>query len=311
MLKNVVECNKYKDRNCTQSKKNEEYQYLNLIQDILSDGTMEYSRNGNTKVVIGSVMHFSLENGKIPILTTKRTAWKTCLKELLFFIRGSTDNKILTDQKVHIWDKNTDKEFLKMRGLSHYTPGRTMGPLYGFQHRYWNAEYTGCTSDYTGQGIDQLADAIRILKDPLLRSSRRIVISAWNPEQIDKGVLPPCHILFIFSVTNGDKLSCTLTQRSVDTMLGCPFNIASYSFLTHLIAKHCDLEPYEFIHNGVNVHIYEPHIVAAEEQITRIPFEFPTLTILNKRDNINDYVIDDFEIENYQCHAPIKMDMVA
>jgi len=311
MLKNIVEINKHKNRDLSQPK-HEEYQYLNLLKDIIDEGSMEEGRNGNTKTVIGTAMHFSLENGKIPILTTKKTAWKTCLKELLWFISGSTDAKLLSDQNVHIWDGNTTAEFLESRGLSHYTPGRQIGPLYSAQWRHWGAKYEADPdADYTGKGIDQLQKAIDMLKDPNQRNSRRIIVSAWNVEQLDQGVLPPCHSFFQFSVTEGNKLSCSLLARSQDVPLGEPFNICSYAFLTHLIAKHCDLIPHEFILFGGNCHIYEPHIEAMKEQITREPYEFPTVEILNKRDDINDYVLEDFKVTDYKHHTQIKMAMVA
>ena len=250
-------------------------------------------------------MHFSLENGKIPILTTKKTAWKTCFKELLWFIRGDTDNKILNNQKVHIWDGNSTPEYMKSRGLEYYVEG-DLGPLYGFQWRYFNAPYSSCNEDYTGKGIDQLQLVIDELKNPETRNSRRHIISAWNPCQMDKGVLPPCHILFQFIVTGGNKLSCLLYQRANDEFLGIPFNLGSYSALTYIVAKICDLEPYEFIHYGGDCHLYDDHLDQAAEQITREPYPFPTLEILNKRDNINDYVIEDFKLTDYQYHPQIK-----
>ena len=304
MLKNVVEINKHKNRDLSQPK-HEEYQYLNLIQDLLNEGKLEEGRNGKTLRGVGAAMHFSLENGKIPILTTKKTAWKTGTRELLWFIKGQTDNKILTDQGVGIWKGNTTAEFLEKCGLD-YEPGREIGPMYGFQARFWNAAYTGCETDYTGQGIDQLQKVIDDLKNPETRNSRRHVVSVWNPEQLDQGVLNPCHILYQFVVTDGNKLSCLLYQRSSDALLGKPINYISYSILTCIIAKICDLEPYEFIHYGGDVHLYDDHVEQAREQITREPYPFPTLEILNKRDNINDYVIEDFKLHDYQYHPAIK-----
>ena len=309
MLKNVVEINKHKERD-TSNPKHEEYQYLNLLQDLLREGNLEEGRNGKTIRGVGAAMHFSLENGKIPILTTKKTAWKTCFKELLWFIRGDTDNKILNKQNVHIWDGNSTPEYMKSRGLENYVEG-DLGPLYGYQWRYFNAQYSSCNEDYTGKGIDQLQLVIDELKNPETRNSRRHIISAWNPCQMDKGVLPPCHILFQFIVTDGNKLSCLLYQRSIDTMCGLPFNIASYSALTYIVAKICGLEPYEFIHYGGDCHLYDGHFEQAAEQITREAYPFPSLEILNKRDNINDYVIEDFKLHDYQHHAPIKLQMVA
>ena len=304
MLKHVLKTNKYKNR-CTQEEYHEEYQYINLLQDILNDGKLEKGRNGCTLCTIGSVMQFSLENNQIPILTTKKTAWKTCLKELLWFIKGQTSNKILNSQNVHIWDGNSTKEFMESRNLGHYQEG-DLGPLYGYQWRFFNAQYENCDSDYSGKGVDQLQEVIDCLKDPEKNNSRRMVVSAWNPCQIDEGALPPCHVLFQFHVIDNKKLSCSLYQRSNDEFLGVPFNIASYSFLTHLIAYHCGLEAYEFIHYGGNCHVYDDHFDQIKEQISRTPYPFPKLEILNKRDNINDYVIDDFKIHDYQHHPPIK-----
>lgn len=316
MLKNIVEINKYKDRKqyntfgVFQNKKHEEYQYLNLLQDILNEGHFERGRNGITKCIFGSAMYFSLEDGNVPILTTKKVAWKTCLKELLWFIKGQTSNKILNDQNVHIWDGNSTKKFMKSRNLDHYKEG-DLGPIYGFQWRHFNAQYNSCDGDYSKKGIDQLQDVINCLKDPMKRTSRRMIVSAWNPCQLDEMALPPCHILFQFNVIDGNKLSCSMYQRSIDCPLGSPFNIASYSMLTHLIAKHCDLEPYEFIYYLGNAHIYEEHLEYMEEQLQREPYEFPKINIKQKKDNINDYNIDDFEIINYKYHDPIKMKMVA
>jgi len=304
MLKNVVDINKHKGRDPSKPK-HEEYQYLNLLQDLLQEGQLEEGRNGKTIRGVGAAMHFSLENGKIPILTTKKTAWKTCFKELLWFIHGDTDNKLLNNQNVHIWDGNSTPEYMKSRGLEYYVEG-DLGPLYGFQWRYFNAPYSSCNEDYTGKGIDQLQLVIDELKNPETRNSRRHIISAWNPCQMDKGVLPPCHILFQFIVTDGNKLSCLLYQRANDEFLGIPINLASYSVLTYMIAQLCGLEPYEFIHYGGDCHIYDDHIEQVTEQISREPYEFPTLEILNKRDNINDYVIEDFKLHDYQHHAQIK-----
>jgi thymidylate synthase len=290
--------------------KHEEYQYLDLITDILEEGTMEKGRNGLTKSIFGAAMHFSLENGTIPLLTTKRVAWKTCLKELLWFIRGDTSNDNLKKEGVTIWNDNASREFLDGRGLTHLREN-DLGPVYGHQWRHFNAPYTTCDADYDGKGLDQLAQIIEQLKDPLQRTSRRMVMSAWNPCQLNEMALPPCHILAQFNVTSGNKLSCCMFQRSGDVGLGVPFNIASYSFLTHLLAKHCDLEPFEFIYYLGNAHIYDDHIESLEEQIKREPHPFPKMTVNIKRENINHYVFDDFEVCNYKHHDIVKMKMVA
>ena len=322
MLKSIVAHNKKKRCACDsaivttdtsddrESDVHEEYQYLNLLSDIIVHGNEVKGRNGITKSVYGAAMHFSLKEGTIPILTTKKTAWKTCLKELLWFVRGDTDNKILNKQNVHIWDGNSTPEYMESVGLSHLIDG-DLGPIYGYQWRHFNAPYSSCNEDYTGTGVDQLLNVIEALKDPEQRSSRRLVVSAWNPCQIDIAVLPPCHVLFQFNVTEGNKLSCSLYQRSVDTALGQPFNIASYSFLTHLIAAHCGLEAEEFVYYMGNCHIYEEHIEDMKEQINRDPLPFPKVEIKKVRENINDYEIEDFVVTNYSHHAPIKMKMVA
>ena len=285
-----------------------EQQYLELIKDILQYGIMENGRNGNVLTVVGAAMQFSLKDGKIPLLTTKKVAWKTCLKELLWFIRGDTSNIRLQEQNVKIWNGNGSREFLDSRGLQHLEEG-DLGPVYGHQWRFFNAPYTTCNDNYDGKGVDQMQYVIDALKNPETRNSRRLVISAWNPCQIDEMALPPCHVLMQFNVVDGNKLSCSLYQRSCDVGLGVPFNIASYSFLTHIIAKHCGLEASDFIYHLGNTHIYDDHITQLTEQSTRKPYDFPTLNIKNTRENINDYVVDDFELMNYKTHETIKMEM--
>jgi thymidylate synthase len=288
----------------------EEQQYLNLIKNILENGTWENGRNGKTKAIFGNMMRFSLKDGKIPILTTKKTAWKTCLKELLWFIRGKTNNKLLTEQGVHIWDGNSSRNFLDSRGLQNYEVDE-LGPVYGHQWRHFNAKWQGDSHDYSGEGVDQLQYIIDQLKNPETRTNRRLVLSAWNPCQLDDMALPPCHILCQFNVHDVTKLSCSMYQRSNDEACGTSFNIASYSFLTHLIAKHCGLEAYEFVYFKGNCHIYEEHIDGLKLQITREPYPFPTVSIKQVRENINEYCVDDFEVHNYQHHEPIKFQMVA
>jgi len=288
----------------------EEQQYLQLIRDILDQGVLESGRNGVTKSIFGSAMHFSLEDGVIPLLTTKKVAWKTCLKELLWFIRGQTDAAILQKDGVKIWDANASREFLDSRGLYDNEIG-DLGPVYGHQWRHFNAQYIDCECDYTGQGIDQLQQIIDCLKDPEKRNSRRLVMSAWNPCQLDEMALPPCHVLCQFNVSEGNKLSCSLYQRSGDVGLGVPFNIASYSFLTHILAKHCGLTAYEFVYNLGNSHIYEDHIEPLKSQIEREPYEFPKIIVKNLRENINDYNLEDIEITDYQFHEQIFMKVVA
>ena len=291
----------------------QEYQYLSLLKRILKTGVKEEGRNGTTYSQIGGMMRFSLKNNKIPLMTTKKLAWRVCLKELLWFINGDTNNELLQRENVNIWNGNATREFLDSRGLN-YLSENDLGPVYGHQWRFWNAPYSkeyGCFEDYRGKGIDQLQniiDDINISKQTG-ETSRRLIMTAWNPEQIDEMALPPCHVLSQFHITEGNKLSCTLYQRSADMGLGVPFNIASYSFLTHMLAKHCDLEAKEFIHFLGNAHIYDDHIESLKEQIKKEPYESPKLYIKNKKDDIEDYNITDFEIKDYKYHSQIKMKM--
>ena len=301
MLKRSLQKNKEKN-----GKIHDENQYITLIEDIINYGTMIEGRNGNALTVYGAAMHFDLENNVVPVLTTKKVAIKTCIKELIWFISGKTDNKILKSQNVHIWDDNGSKDFLNSRGLVNLEED-DLGPVYGHQWRHFNAAYKSCNEDYTGKGIDQLSYIINCLKDPKERHSRRLVMSAWNPCQIDEMALPPCHVLAQFNVIN-DELSCSLYQRSGDVGLGVPFNIASYSVLTHILAKHCNLKAKEFIYYLGNSHIYDDHINELKEQIQREPYNFPSITI-SKKDNINDYVLEDIIVNDYNYHPPIKMKM--
>ena len=286
----------------------DENQYLSLIRDINLYGSMQCGRNGNALTAFGSSMHFNLANNVMPILTTKKIAWKTCLKELLWFIKGDTNNKILKNNKVNIWNGNASREFLDSRNL-HHLEEDDLGPIYGHQWRHFNAEYDTCNTDYNGKGIDQLEYIIQALNDPLQKTSRRLILSSWNPCQLNEMALPPCHILCQFNIVETNKLSCSLYQRSGDVGLGVPFNISSYCFLTHIIAKHCNLEATDFYYYLGNCHIYDNHIISLLEQMTKNPYPFPTINIKNKRDNINDYIEDDIEISNYESNNLIKMEM--
>lgn len=288
----------------------EEDQYLRLIRQICDYGTEEQSRNGKVLSIFGNMMRFSLKDGQIPLLTTKKVAWKTCFKELMWFVKGSTSNHELKKQNVHIWNANGSREFLDSRNLPYEEDD--LGPVYGHQWRHFNANYSNCHEDYKGTGVDQLQNVISMLKDPTQRNSRRMVISAWNPCQLDEMALPPCHVLFQFHVSREKYLHCSMYQRSGDVGLGVPFNIASYSMLTHIIAKHCDLIPYEFVYFLGNAHIYEDHIEPLKEQIKRVPYSFPKIQIKNKYENIEAYTLEDITwIDEYTFHEQIKMNMVA
>jgi thymidylate synthase len=286
----------------------DENQYIRLVKDILRHGDMVTGRNGNAKTVIGSAMHFSLEGGVLPLLTTKKVAWKTCLRELLWFVDGDTNNDKLLDKHVNIWEGNGSREFLDSRGLRNLREN-DLGPVYGHQWRHFNAPYTSCDESYDGKGIDQLQYIVDQLKSEETRTSRRLIMSAWNPCQLDEMALPPCHVLAQFNVIGDDKLSCSLYQRSGDVGLGVPFNIASYSFLTHLIANHCGLKAHEFIYHLGNCHIYDDHIDALEEQVKREAYSFSTLGINTVRDNISNYTENDFVVSDYKYHPAVKMEM--
>lgn len=302
MIKHSLE--KLKERN---GEKHDEYQYISLIEDIIQYGEMVLGRNGNALTTFGSAMHFNLENNIVPVLTTKKVAIKTCIKELLWFISGNTSNKILKSQNVHIWDGNGSRDFLDSRGLTNLEED-DLGPVYGHQWRHFNAPYTNCETDYTDKGVDQLEYIINCLKDPKERYSRRLVMSAWNPCQLGEMALPPCHILAQFNVVK-DELSCSLYQRSGDVGLGVPFNIASYSILTHIIAKHCNLKAKEFVYYLGNTHIYDDHIDELKIQIERKPYKFPKINIKNTYTSIDEYSICDIDIINYEYHPSIKMEM--
>ena len=286
----------------------EENQYLDLIKTIIENGSDEQGRNGSVRVHIGASMRFSLKDNTIPFLTTKRLAWKTCLKELLWFMRGDTNNKHLKEENVHIWDDNGSREFLDSRGLQHLEED-DLGPVYGHQWRHFNADYDTCHTDYTDKGVDQLSNIIEQLKNPETRTSRRLVMSAWNPCQIDKMALPPCHVLCQFNVVNGNQLSCCLYQRSGDVGLGVPFNIASYAMLTKIIASICDLEASEFIYFLSNAHIYDDHIESLKEQIKREPYPFPKMLIKEKITDIDSISLENIEIKDYSYHSKITMKM--
>lgn len=302
----------------------EEKQYLDLVRDVLENGDLEKGRNGDTLAVFGRMMRFSLKDGKIPILTTKHVAWKTCFRELMWFVRGRTDNKELQAQGVHIWDANATREFLDSRGLTEYPEG-ILGPIYGYQWRNFNAPYSSQANNSDNAWgitepvdladpplrVDQLQQIIDALLDKTQRYSRRLIMTAWNPAQIEQMALPPCHVLAQFSV-KGNRLSCALYQRSGDVGLGVPFNIASYCFLTHLLAHHCGLEAHEFVHFLGDAHVYVEHETGLREQLTREPLAFPRIRIVAKKEKIDDYDLEDLEfLEEYRHHPKIVLPLVA
>lgn len=269
-----------------------EKQYLTIVKEICSSGDKIEGRNGITYSKNGASMYFSLEHNTLPILTTKKVAVQTCLKELFWFLSGSTNNEILQKQNVHIWDQNADTNDL--------------GPIYGHQWRHFNAPYVDCYTKY--EGIDQIQYIIDCLKDPVKKYSRRLVLSSWNPSQLDQMALPPCHILMQFNVAN-DELSCSLYQRSGDLGLGVPFNILSYCALTHLIAHHCNLKAKEFIYHIGNAHVYDDHMEHLLLQVEKEPYPFAKITIHPHHDTIFEYGLSDIHITDYKSHEPIVLKM--
>lgn len=282
-----------------------ENEYLNLINKILKNGKCKGDRTGTgTLSLFGAQMRFDIREN-FPLLTTKRVFWRGVLEELLWFIKGSTNANELAEKNVHIWDANGSREFLDKLGLHHREVG-DLGPVYGFQWRHFGAEYKDMHTDYTGKGVDQLADVIETIKqDP---NSRRIIMCSWNAADIPKMALPPCHAMCQFYVCNGE-LSCQLYQRSADMGLGVPFNIASYSLLTYMIAHVTDLKPGEFVHTIGDAHIYSNHVDAMNIQIERQPRPLPRLRIKRKVSCIDDFKADDFELVDYKPHGKIAMKM--
>lgn len=257
-------------------------QYLDLLKHVKENGTIKHDRTGTgTKSVFGYQMRFDLQNG-FPLLTTKKLHLKSIIYELLWFLQGNTNIKYLNDNGVRIWDEWADEN-------------GNLGNIYGYQWRSWPAA--------DGKHIDQ----IKILIDGLKNSpdSRRHIVSAWNVSDLDKMALPPCHILFQFYVANG-KLSCQLYQRSADLFLGVPFNIASYSLLTMMVAQVCSYEPGEFIHTLGDAHIYLNHIEQVELQLTREPRELPKMKLNPSVKDIFEFKFEDFQLYNYNPHPHIK-----
>lgn len=257
-------------------------QYLDLLQEIMEHGTVKSDRTGvGTKSIFGHQMRFDLSEG-FPLLTTKKVHLKSIIHELLWFISGDTNIKYLKDNKVSIWDEWADEN-------------GDLGPVYGKQWRSWAAP--------DGRSIDQLSEVIEtIKKNP---DSRRMIVCAWNPADVDKMALPPCHCFFQFYVADG-KLSCQLYQRSADTFLGVPFNIASYALLTMMIAQVCGLKAGEFVHTTGDTHIYLNHFDQVREQLSREPRPLPKMLINPGVKSIFDFKYEDFTLEGYDPWPAIK-----
>lgn len=287
-----------------------EYGYINLLKEIVDHGIHKENRTDVDTISVFSpdILRFDLRNQNIPLFTTRNLGYKWIIKELLWFIRGETDNKILTDQGVKIWIPNTTKEFMDKYKLP--LEENDIGALYGFSIRHWGADYVDCKTDYTGQGFDQLLYVEKLIKnDP---NSRRIIINNWNPSYFGKQVLTPCHMSIIFNVTNG-YLNGLLTVRSSDTCLGLPSNVFSYSVLIYILALRCDLIPGRLNVSLGDAHIYISHLTGIREILNREPYEAPKFYINSevKYKRWEDITIDDFKVIGYRSHPKISFDMVA
>ncbi|MGV0980879.1 MAG: thymidylate synthase [Polynucleobacter sp.] len=257
-------------------------QYHNLMKEVLEKGVQKSDRTGTGTIsIFGHQMRFNLAEG-FPMVTTKKLHLKSIILELLWFLKGSTDNNWLKERGVSIWNEWA-------------APDGDLGPIYGYQWRSWPAP--------NGEHIDQISEVVETLKkNP---DSRRIIVSAWNVADIPRMALAPCHAFFQFYVADG-KLSCQLYQRSADIFLGVPFNIASYALLTHMMAQQCNLEVGDFVWTGGDCHLYSNHLEQVDLQLSRDFFPLPKLNILRKPDSIFDYEFEDFEINGYESHPAIK-----
>ena len=284
--------------------------YLKMCQNVIQYGQPRNDRTGTgTIAIFAEQMKFDLSSS-VPILTTKRVPWKSCIEELLWFLRGDTDAKILDDRGVKIWNKNTTRDFLDNVGLTHLNEG-DCGANYSFQWRHFGADYIDCKTSYINQGIDQIAKIEKLLKED--RHNRRIFLSAWNPCDLNRTVLPPCHVSAQFFVDNKDGLHCHMYQRSCDMFLGVPWNILSYSVLTHLLAMRCGLKPASLTISTGDTHIYKDHLEQVSEQMRRESLASPILLINEsvKTKPIEEILISDFEMIAYHPHSAIKANMSA
>jgi len=287
--------------------RHEEYQYLDLIRDVMETGVEREDRTGTgTLSKFGVQMRYNLRH-TFPLLTTKRVFWRGLAEELLWFIHGDTNANHLAEKGVHIWDGNGSRAYLDSIGLSHREEG-DLGPVYGFQWRHFGAEYTDMHADYSGKGIDQLAEVIeKIRSNP---TDRRIVLTAWNPAALRDMALPPCHMFAQFYVdVAAGEVSCQMYQRSADLGLGVPFNIASYSLLTAMVAHVCGMRPGDFVHVLGDAHVYKNHVEPLKEQLRNHPLHFPTLELNAEKKSIDAFVFEDFKLKDYNCHKKISMTM--
>ncbi|PVV04268.1 hypothetical protein BB560_001237 [Smittium megazygosporum] len=290
----------------------EELQYLDLLSQVLDSGERRSDRTntGTLAIFAPPQLRFDLSNNKYPLLTTKKVFFRAIAEELFFFIRGQTNGNILLKKGIKIWSGNGSREYLDSIGLTDRRE-HDLGPVYGWQWRHFGAEYVDCETDYSGAGYDQLQRIIDTIKSN--PTDRRMILSAWNPADLGKMALPPCHMFAQFYVeapgSKDARLSCQFYQRSCDIGLGVPFNIASYALLTIMLAHVTDLKPGHLIYCMGDAHVYLNHIEALQEQRSRIPRQFPTLTINKKIENIEDFEFEDLQLSGYDPYTKIEMKM--
>lgn len=292
-----------------------EYQYLDLLAQVLENGDERVDRTGvGTRSIFGAMVRFDLSNGTAPILTTKRVYWKTAVKEMLWFLTGGTNIQALLRENVRIWTdwplatyrretgENITQEAFEQRVLeddAFAARWGELGPVYGKQWRRWLG------SD--GQEHDQIADLIRTLREN--PTSRRMLFHGWNVAELGAMALPPCHMVYQYHVTSDGRLNCLLFQRSVDLLLGAAFNYVGATALQLMLAQQAGLRPGELVWVGGDVHLYLNHLDQASEQISREPTPFPRMKLLRHADSIDDYQIEDFEVEGYAPHAAIRAEV--
>jgi thymidylate synthase len=329
------ECNDLKKKAIDEGN-HEEQAYLDLVKKVVEEGRWSENRTGvRTKYIRGAILRFDVSKG-FPLLTSRKMFTRGIFEELMWFLRGQTDSKILEAKGVNIWKGNTSREYidkmaekLKQRASTMESAGDLAkfsekmrlsvlsdkvaarregdaGPVYGFQWRHFGAEYEGPYADYRGKGFDQIERVIRQIREE--PNSRQILLTAYNPAAVDECVLPPCHSVARFEVREG-LLDCTLYQRSADLGLGVGFNIASYAFLMHILAKQTGLKPGEFVWMGDNVHVYENHIEPMAIVCERKPYPFPQIKFRNQRLHVEHYEWSDVEIKNYHYHDSVFMPM--
>jgi dihydrofolate reductase/thymidylate synthase len=300
----------------------EELKLLNTMNDIINTGFYKENRTGvNTYSLYGKMFEYIMDKEydvdtrnyqyRLPLLTTKKMFIRGVFEELNWILKGLTNSKILEKKKVNIWTGNSSREYLDSINLNNYEEGEC-GPIYGFQWIHWGAKYINGKTEYKNEGINQVKNVINSLKNNPY--SRRHIISGWNVSDLDQMCLPPCHVLYQFLVheTNNRKyLTLMMTQRSCDTFLGLPFNICSLGLFLIMMAKQVDMIPYKIIHSIADMHIYENHIDAVKEQLSRTPYPFPYISLNVKKENIEDYEFNDFTLHSYHYHPSIKADMVA